>query len=128
MHTVDDLNAWTNTEVVLQIEALKPVGTAFIHGQDPETLFWTARFETTDGNVLWSDASPDERLSLFNAFGWVWVQSQPQPSLTSRWRRGPELTREVVTKRVALNGHTVPDPEDLNPEEVRAVYEKARPR
>lgn len=129
MLSLEEMTAWTNDDIVAQITVMTPKGVTFRHGFDDEDRFWYVRFERFDEAqqervVVWRDFGPDERLTLFNAFGWIWVRQQPMPPKDSPWspyRR--DLRRQPVVGRATTRGHSVPDPEDLDPEEVQAVYE-----
>lgn len=124
MFAIEEVAAWSNADIVAHIEEFKPVGHNFQHGYDRESQFWFVRFyDQRQTDPVWEDYSPDERLALYNAFGWVWASSQPAPAPGSAWHRRQELTPKAVTKKVALGGHTVPDPEDIDPLEVQAVYQ-----
>lgn len=133
MLSVEEMTAWTNDDILVQIETLKPKGTFFRCVFNEEERFWHARFERFDEAqrkrvVLWEEFGPDERLTLFNAFGWIWARQQPLPPKDSPWsphRR--DLRQQAVRGRATTPGHSVPDPEDLDPEEVQAVYEGPTP-
>ena len=129
MFTFEEINSWEAPEIVRQIESRLEPGWRFVC--EPDMGMWAARIEQPDDDgeakVLWEDESPDQRLVLFNAFGWVWARHQPQRAADSPWRRRRDLTRKSVTQGVSASSTSypeVPDPEDLDPSEVLAVYEK----
>jgi hypothetical protein len=124
--TLEEMTAWTVDELRTEIAALLPDEWRFRSGWDGNLTRWAAfieRLEDEKWAVVWHGESPDERLLLFNAFGNLWLERQPKPASGSPWdpfrqtRRGP--------MRVPTSSG-VPDPEDLDPAEVAAVYESVR--
>lgn len=72
--------------------------------------------EISEGpEIRWQVSSPDERLALLHAYGWLVMRGQPKPEPV--WDRTRELVREPVKTRSELA-----DPEDLDPQEIQAVY------
>ena len=127
MLSVQEMSAWSTAEIRGEIERLLPEGWVFEAGWDREAQQWTSRFyrlepDNDDPVVEWVDWHTDERINLFNAYGYLWVRRQPKPPLDSPWRRRKELTTEHVRKK-ALE---LADPPDLDPEEVKSVYESVR--
>lgn len=141
MITFDEILAWTVAEIVTQVEKFKPVASTFIYGYSNESQLWHVCFEQ-EGEILWDDVHPDERIALLNAFGWVWAKQQPQPKEGSIWHRRQELTPESVTKAArnrairpavspATRSRIEEDPQtsDLDPSEIlQTVYSRARSR
>lgn len=128
MVTFEEMSAWTADEIQAHIQAALPSTILFSFGLDKDGGVWSVRFDRIeqDGSIvgLWSDTGFEHRILLLNAYGWIWNQIAPRPDHASPWIRRREITAEAVTRRVVF-GH-VPDPEDLDPDEVDSVYAKAR--
>jgi hypothetical protein len=79
---------------------------------------WVGEITNGEG-LVWESVTLDKRILLLDVYAWLWFRAYPtQPSATSPWIRRRELSREIVTRRA-----TTPEPEDLDPAEVQAVYE-----
>jgi hypothetical protein len=121
--TAEEISAWSIDEALAEIQALLPKD-SYVTSVPNSDGYWVVMVErpTPDGPVVdMSESNLDRRIATLNLFGQVWLKNAPQPPPGSPWVRRNELTREVVTRRVAQN---IPDPEDLNPSEVEAVYRK----
>lgn len=116
-----EMTAWSLEETRFHLQNVLPKGWKFEQGVDEEYLW--ARVLQDDGVVVWDNIHLDERTLLLDAYCWLHFRSQPKLDRSSVWaERRVELTRRGVTQRVM----SVPDPEDLDPEEIRSVYEQAR--
>jgi len=116
--TLEEVSAWSNDELDAQIHSLLEPGWTF--NVRPEDGWWYGIVADAEGGQEWADSQADVRLLLLNAYGWLYThRQQPKDPL---WRRRQELDPRVVRGQVSLCGVTVPDPEDLDPNEVRAVY------
>lgn len=126
MLSVEEMSAWSLDEIQGEIRRLLPKDHQFRAGWDPEVLCWHTCFERfgeePDPVVVWEDWNSDERVSLLNAFGQLWAKQQPQLPPDSPWHRRQELTAEHVRQK-ALE---LADPEDLDPDEIKSVYESVR--
>ena len=124
MPTLEEMTAWSAEEIEGAIRCSLPAGFYFECGLDQEAGAWFARFwrpSESQRTVLYQDWGIDQRLTYFNAYGWLWAQKQPKPPAHSLWARRREVTRETVQQR-AFRGVRVPDPPDLDPEQIEAVY------
>ena len=122
--SLDEIVLYTDVEIETHIRQLLRPGEFFTLGRD-ETWFVseiTLRGETS--SLLWDHLGFDRRLLLLDAYGWLWARVQPA-STSTIWVRQREITRDDVARRAASS--TTPDPEDLDPEEVRSVYEGHHP-
>ncbi len=120
MHSLEEMTAWTAEDAQAAILASLPEGWSFI----PKTVSgWAvAQFTDENGKVVWEDHSADVRLLFFNAYGWLHLREHKPRSPAWKLR-----TKEVDLYRPTQPGQVyphvpVPDPEDLDPEEVKAVY------
>ena len=129
MATLEEVTAWSVDEIRAEIRATLPAGWVFEEKQLPRGVR-RARFLRPDAKgdlvPVWGDTHMDERLLLLGAYGLLWTRDH-RPHPDSPWIRRNNPTREAVTRQViAKQRCSVPDPEDVDPEEVAAVYEKAR--
>ena len=85
------------------------------------TRFW-AKGEEGAEKILFEDWGIDFRILLFNAIGWLMQRSQPKPAPGSPWVRRHDDTRARVQKVVFRGAAGAPDPADLDPGEIQAVY------
>jgi hypothetical protein len=125
--TIEEMTAWTPDDIVAAIHVSKPPGTQFDCGFDQNAGTWFVRFWTElNGrkNVLFEDQGFEQRITYLNGYGWIWARQRPKPPSTSPWqaRRG-EVQPNVVQRRTRA---TAKDPEDLDPEEIQAVYDRYR--
>lgn len=121
MPTLLEATTWDLEEIQAHIEAHLPENSTFSY------VFKEGSFEgviTRDGVVVWEDLQADERLLLFNAFGWVYIQQSVAEFRNPAWVRG-EITIPIARQAIP---ELVKDPEDLDPEEISAVLAKALER
>lgn len=122
--TLEEMTAWTAEDIEAAIRQTLPQGTAFECGFDRQAGQWFVRvLRLVDGatQVAFEDSGIDRRITYFNAYGWIWARQQPKPSPNSPWVRRREVTRDSVQQTVAKRTR-VPDPADVDPEEIAAVY------
>lgn len=125
MPSVEEMTAWTTEDIEAEIRVSLPKNWQFEHGCS-ETGGW-AIIRDEEGETKWETAMvPDERLLLFNAYGWLITRSAV-PRLPAWARRKGEIPKPLVG-HFSLPGVSVPDPEDLDPAEVAAVYDKLHRR
>jgi hypothetical protein len=129
MPTLEEMTAWSLEEIRGEVKRLLTKGWSFSIVWDQEEQIWFAQIERDPGEdegpdpvVVWSGFGPDEKILLFNVYGWLWLKIQPKPQGASPWVRKRELTTVGVTRK-ALG---IPDPEDVDPEEVLSVYKSVR--
>ena len=123
MPTVEEMTAWTCEEIETAIRVALPPGIQFDCGYDREAGTWFVCFwrQQPDGKkyILFQDWGFEQRITYFNGYGWVWARQQPKPPVHSPWQ---PRRQEVAPPRVHPQVSTAPDPEDLNPDEIQAVY------
>lgn len=118
----NDAYSWSEPRVQSEIESLLPEGWKF-HFEVHPSGYWVARFLDETGSLVWSDTFPASNVLLLNAYGWIALRKTPR--VTGTWGKRRDLTVSEVNAD-ALRRARVPDPEDLNPSEVSAVYEGKR--
>lgn len=121
MPSIEEIGTWTPEETLQEIQRLLPEGTAFVEAVKNGWHILTVQQRGGPGEepkVLWTDNGPDRRLLLLNAFGWLWLRKQKPRHPAWKPRNGVRPARP----------HPVPtnfqDPPDLDPKNIRAVYEK----
>ena len=125
MPSIQEVTAWSLDEIQEELQKALPKEWKTERGEDEGHLWIRILRPEGDGWVLeWDNFHFDEKVLLLDAFYWLWFRTQPRPAEgTSVWsRRRGELNQRTVTQRVLAS---VPDPEDLDPLEVQAVYDEA---
>ncbi len=121
-----EMTLWSTDQIEAEIREILPSGHRFHTGWDEEHRVWYFRFETETDSGEWvtveEEVAMDQKVALFTAYGWVWLQ-RAVPDHDSPWVRRQEVTKERVTQRV-----NAPDPEDLVPDEIASVYANRRRR
>jgi hypothetical protein len=120
MATIEEMTAWTLEEIQAEIRAALPEKWRFeFLTEDGQ---WRTRFLGVEGECLWWRTYLEPRVLLLDAYGWLWRQQHRQLPTNPAWI--PRDRRKLVpVGKVGLQGVTVPDPEDLNPDEIDAVYQ-----
>ena len=120
MPSIEQISTWTIQEIVQEIGRILPAGQALV---EAVTDGWhVATIERSeDATVLWTDRNADRKLVLLNAFGWLWLHNQKPKHPAWKPREGNRPARPHPTR-----GPRVADPADLDPDEIRSVYEKER--
>lgn len=125
MRPFEEMTTWSVEEIESAIQASLKGAFRFQSGWDHEAGVWVTRFlksnEKGEDTVAFEDWGPDRRILAFNALGWLWEQTRPPPPKGSPWLRRHETPR-VWNPRPNYRGAGAPDPADLNPDEIDAVY------
>jgi hypothetical protein len=117
----DETIAWTDAQIEFEIARQIPDDSEFVC--EWQENVWAARVEhRVDGEVQVSLSSVhvDRRMALYDIYGLLWLQGQPRPSGPSAW--DPATPRPTVASVSGYVQSRIADPEDLDPEEVAAVY------
>lgn len=123
MATWAEVSTWSNDEIVQKVRELLPEGWQFKHLLDVDGAFRATIVDVASGLSQWSDEQADERLILLNAYGWLFVRKPT--ARNPRWVRG-EITVPVAQQTLPTVITPQPDPEDLDPEEIDAVYSSGK--
>lgn len=125
MPSIEQISTWTIPEILQEIRARLTEGCTFVEGT--KEGWYIATVQQTVANaevkVLWSESGADRKILLLNAFGWLWLRDQQPKRPAWRPRTGEGPSRP--TRGPLVN---VPDPPDLDPAEIRAVYQKGPPK
>lgn len=130
MVSIEEVSAWTLREIQDSVLLLLPKTWKFTYELRDDGLHEACILRPAEKKyeVVWTDAFSDERLVLLGAYGFLFTRNH-KPHLHSPWVRRSNPARDAVRRRAfekfgASFGGS-PDPEDLNPQEVQSVYEKA---
>jgi hypothetical protein len=83
---------------------------------------WCATLCNPAGDIYWEGASPDRRILLFDAYGYVLQEAGVKPKHPAWRRRGEIQVPEQYGAKAHQNGLHIPDPEDLSPAEILSIY------
>ncbi len=120
MLSIEEVTTWTTEEAYAEVLTHLPKGCTFNIEREQEAGYWMANILDETGAWLWSsDPASDPRIAILNAYGWLHARSDP--GRHPAWVRRGEIDSKVVTGRYGLPGVHVPDPEDLDPEEVERM-------
>ena len=121
MPTLEELADWDVGELHNHILSVLPEGVVF--KLEPPSPYFRGIYTNQDGDILWADVNPDLRILLLDAYGWLWKKTA-KVSPNSVWtpRQREVMPRPSVGPRT-LPGVSIPDPEDLDPAEITALYE-----
>ncbi len=119
MLNTEDMSAWTIDEIQLKLMDLIEQQSYILGFQAVSNeAGWYASF-TADGRELWGLQGPDIRLVLLSAYVWLDCRTNPVKPRPMWAPRGENAARsDVVNVPVSS-----PDPEDLDPTEIAAVYD-----
>lgn len=117
----DETLSWHDDELEFEIARSTPESSEFVcEWRDGG---WSARVERIDQGetrVLHAVVHMDRRMALYDMYGHLWLQSQPVPAKGSVW--DPTTPRPSVSAVSRYVHEKWVEPEDLNPEEIAAVY------
>ena len=120
MPSLEEMSAWSLDDIEAAIHHDLPNGWTYQRGYDPDRAGWATVIDA-EGKVVWETSQiPDERLLLFNVYGWLLTRTATPRHPAWARRTGP-TPRPVVGQRF-LPGISIPDPEDIDPSEVQSVY------
>lgn len=120
MPSLEEMTIWSTEDLNRQIQLCLPPG--WTMQSLSEDGIYSATVLDQAGDVQWRGQRTDYRLLQLDIYGWLITRGVKPQSLA--WSRRDNLTPKKVGRDIGLGGPTIPDPEDLDPEEVRAVYEK----
>ncbi len=118
MISIQEMTAWTTRDIEQAIHAARPPGWQFC--LEVEGGIYTVAFTDAEGNDIWSREGIDERLILFDAYGWI--QQRQLPRLNPVWQRKQREMHRPQVGPTSLSGVNFSDPADLDPAEIDAVY------
>jgi hypothetical protein len=128
MPTLEEMAAWSADEIEGAVRSELPDNLRLECGYDAGAGAWYIQFwqqGANPPNLLYQDWGFDQRLTYFNGYGWLWAQKRPKPPAHSPWVRRREITLPIVQHTAGVRV-VPPDPEDLEPSAVEAVYADLR--
>jgi len=123
MPTIEEITAWSNTQLLAELKAVLPKDWELSYGWNPKEGYWHLEIGRLEAGRLIIESEEhhlDGRLILLNAYGRFWPGHKPTEG--SMWGHRGELTRELVTQRANLPN--LADPEDLDPTEISLMIPK----
>lgn len=128
MPTLEEMTAWSTHEIRAQAEAILPSGWSLTYREDPDSVqsfICEAKSET--GTVVKVTAQPDQRVSAFDMYFWLFTRSIPNQRPASNWTRRQDPRLHPITGRRSVSGSPEPpDPEDLDPVAIRDMISNKR--
>lgn len=121
----NDAYSWSEERTKGEIAALLPDGWEFRFGHN-DAGFWEASFVDETGKEVWVDAFPASNVLLLTAYSWIAIRRSPRQR-SGMWAPRRERTLAEVNAE-ALRRARVPDPPDVDPDEVASVYQGRRPK
>jgi hypothetical protein len=115
-----DIETWPIDRIRRSSHSVLPNGWELKSGTLAEYGTWIQILSSD--KVVWNASHLDERIVWISAYCWLLLREQPSPPPNvSVWgkRRG-ELTARGVTQRILSS----PDPEDLDPDEIKEIYRR----
>lgn len=116
MASVDQIAAWSAEELRVEIAKLVPKDHTFV--EEESDGWFTVSVQTSESKVLWADRGILPKTVLTNAFGWLWMRQQKPKHPAWALRSPNQAHHDIPAVR------RTPDPPDLDPEEIRKVYER----
>lgn len=125
---LETMTAWTEAELLAAIQVYGDADWVFSFEEEGETGVWAGTFYDAEGKVLFETRYPERRISLMNAYGFIWRRLY-KPTNPVWQRRRDDLRVAARSGLMHLPGQeNVPDPDDLNPASVYDVDPTRRTR
>lgn len=118
MFTLAETTTWTADDVLLKIQEVLPEGWA-LKERFSGYRYYADLFDQGGSNV-WSGEQSDPRVLFLDCLGWLSLRGHKTKNPAWRAR-----SSEVPLHRPPVSVAT-PDPPDLDPEEIAAVYKTSR--
>lgn len=136
MFDLNVISTWTVDEAIAEVHVRLPPGWSLRLEEEPHGFFHSLIVDA-EGKLQWeSPAAPERtpgaglRVVVLDAYGWLYAR-QHQPK-HPKWALRPDLTPAAVNARFGLTaakpGQQVPDPGDLDPNEIEQQRKNHTPR
>ena len=119
MFTLTEAAAWSEAETLMKVMESLPVGWR-IQEKVAGNSF-SASVTDPSGAQVWSGEQQDRKLLFLDCLGWLRVKDHRAKN--PMWRA---RDNEVPLYRPSVSPSPVPDPPDLDPNEVASVYKTSR--
>lgn len=118
MFTAEEAAFWTVEETLHRLQSALPIGWRLtLRG---EARYSVAELHDETGQRVWISSNPDPKLLYLEGLGWLRVRNHKPSHPAWRPREREALLR--VPNPVSQD----PDPPDLDPAEIEAVYKSRR--
>lgn len=127
MHTLEEMSVWGVDDALAhtELEAAKQGLDVHYYADFEESGVWVVKLTNAEGEEVWQDQGFEQRILLLSAYGWLCTHNALiTDAADSVWVRRQEITADAVTRRVNY-GPMGPDPEDIDPDEIAAMWAKA---
>lgn len=118
MFTLAETTTWTAEDTLMKVREALPDGWT-IRERFSGSKYYADLFDQ-DGATMWSGEQEDPRLLFLDCLGWLSVRGYKTKNPVWKAR-----DTEVPLHRPAIST-SIPDPPDLDPDEVAAVYKTSR--
>jgi hypothetical protein len=120
--SLEEMTAWSTEETLSEVYSILPANWKFRYGTGGP--YPTASIIDEQGGVRWESGFPDFKMLLFDAYGWLREHLHKQDPSHPAWEtRKRDDFRVPCTGKVGLaNSPPVPEPGDIDPDEVAMVY------
>jgi len=112
--SIEEATAWTAEEAVARLKLVLPKN--LVYEYSLEEGWHRITLIAEEGEVVWSGEQADLKILALDALGWLRVRDHQTENPIWKPR-----AREVSLYRPPVS-ESEPDPPDLDPEEVEAVY------
>lgn len=119
MFTLAETALWSEDETLMRVMDSLPVGWLF-HESRVGTTFHASVTDAA-GAQAWSGEQNDRKLLFLDCLGWLRVKDHKTKN--PMWR-GRDV--EVALYRPSIAPSPIPDPPDLDPDEIASVYKTSR--
>lgn len=128
MYSLDEMSTWAPEEVLERIKLNLPKGWRVDYVFDNEERRFRCSFHDAEDKEKWSDQGVDPKILFLDALGWLMLRDK-KPQHPAWQRRRGEIDPSQLGDRTTPKGSSPSqrvgvDPEDVDPEEVAAVYSK----
>ncbi len=119
MIAIEEVALLSTEEAVAEVFVRLPAGWRF--EREHYEGFYVGTLQNSDREVQWtSDPSPDLKIVALDACGWLHARDH-KPQNPNWVRRRDTVGTLPVQGRMSLPGLNLPDPGDLDPEEISVI-------
>jgi hypothetical protein len=115
LFSLEETTTWTSDDALARLKQTLPASWELKHSV--EQGWYRATIQNEEGEQQWAGEHPDPKILFLDALGWLRLRNHQTKN--PAWRRRRE--RGVVLVRPGTQD-VVPDPPDLDPDEVGVVY------
>jgi len=128
--TIEEMTTWTADDVLQEIQRVLPEGWTLSSKALRDRFrvqILEAVVEGEERVLAWEDYHVDQRILLFDAYAWLVTLGQTPSPVKGPLSRRQQLAEQAAVRWAGVpKGNIPPDPEDVDPAEVTAVYEDFR--